>query len=244
MTTQAADSAASDVAEKHPVDMDGREAFVAGPAAIGFTSVAVFLFFLAHGGNLFTHPPTFLMTVLTWGVLFGVPLRIFYRNRMYRCLTVLALLFFFAAGFDVFMKHFLSTLPSPSPVGRSNLLPKPQKAIPAEDTTSSITDPETGEILHPETDPFGAAKALSLRGRPMDEPDVRMQMRSTALGNLHGTVHNDTGIRLEKLRLSIETERWKRIHEVKLSVEPNTTREFVVYIGDAWLEVKRYYILK
>ncbi len=195
----------------------------AGPAVWGFTIVGLFLFVFHHSPFLFVHPLTFLLGVLIWGVLFGVPARIFHRNRMRRCLTGVAVLFFLAAGLDVVSKVYFETIPPSAPP-------------PAPETGTTSADQETNGFFDRMMQAAG--------GRPRDVPDVRMQMKSTESGYLDGTVHNDTGKRIEKLKLSIQTERWTRIHEVKVSAEPNTTKDFMVYIGDGLLDVKSFSVLK
>lgn len=207
--------------------------------------MGLFLFFLAQGPSLFVYPSVFLLTVFIWGVLFGVPARIFNRNRMRRCLTAVTVLFFLAAALDVVSKVYFETIPPPALNTQTNTSPNTGAAITDRDTESTITiDPETGETIDSRIDPLGVARVLSIRGRPVDVPDVRMQMKSTASGYLHGTVHNDTGKRIEKLKLSVRTERWTRIHDVKVSVEPNTTKDFIVSIGEASLDVKSFSVLR
>lgn len=213
----------------------------AGPAVWGFTTVGLFLFFLSHGRDMFVFPGAFLLGVFTWGALFGVPARIFNRNRMRRSLTTVAVLFFLAAALDVLEKYHSEVVYSANPP------PKVDFTAPRLDTgaatadrenAAKIIDPETGEAYSADN-PFAAL----IRGRPADIPDVRMYLKSDERGYLHGTVHNDTGKRFDKLKLSIETERWKRVHEVHVWVEPNTTKNFEVYVADALLDVKSFRVL-
>jgi hypothetical protein len=216
----------------------------AGPAVWGFTTVGVLLFFLAHGSILFTRPVLFLAILLIWGILFGIPARILNRNRMRRGLTTVAVLFFSAAAYDAIVE--IQIMMTNRAVQSANLNASPTVWRTTTRTPEpQIIDPETGETIDPITDPLGAAKVLSIRhDRPLDVPDVRIQMKSDNSGYLHGTVYNDTRKRIEKLRLSIRTGRWTRIHDVKVQVEPNTTETFTVSIGDASLDVKSFSVLK
>ena len=71
------------------------------------------------------------------------------------------------------------------------------------------------------------------------KPDVRLDTRSSYIGFLHGSVHNETGKPLQSLKLSIQTARWEKIYEVKLWVDNNTTRAFSVQVGDKDIGVLR-----
>ncbi len=75
-------------------------------------------------------------------------------------------------------------------------------------------------------------------------PEVWMQLKSGDTGRLAGTVHNDTGKVVEKIRLSIKTSRWDRVYDVKVSVENNTTATFSVFVGDDSLAVDSFAALK
>jgi len=74
-------------------------------------------------------------------------------------------------------------------------------------------------------------------------PEVRLVMKSDRSGNLHGTVHNETGKTIEKLKLVIKTAVWERVYDVKVLVENNTTATFSVFIGDGLLEVESFKVV-
>jgi hypothetical protein len=85
--------------------------------------------------------------------------------------------------------------------------------------------------------------ANDARVLPSPPPDVRMYMKSDNFGYLRGTVHNETGKTIEKLKLSIKTDRWQRIYEVKVRVENNASASFSVFVGEEQLEAQSFSVL-
>ena len=77
--------------------------------------------------------------------------------------------------------------------------------------------------------------------RPL--PDIRMFLKSDGSRFLFGTVHNETGKNVEKLRLSIKTANWERVYDVNVSVENNATASFSVFVGEA-VDVETFKALK
>jgi tetratricopeptide (TPR) repeat protein len=84
---------------------------------------------------------------------------------------------------------------------------------------------------------FDEARRLEKR------PDVRLVMRSDGYGYVSGTVHNDTGKKIEKLKLSIKTARWDRIFEVSIIVQNNATARLSVFVADGQLDVESFEVL-
>jgi tetratricopeptide (TPR) repeat protein len=73
-------------------------------------------------------------------------------------------------------------------------------------------------------------------------PDVRLFMKSNGSRFIRGTVHNETGWTVERLKLSIRTARWERVYEIRINVPNNTTRSFSVYVGEA-VDVESFRVL-
>jgi Flp pilus assembly protein TadD len=73
-------------------------------------------------------------------------------------------------------------------------------------------------------------------------PEVWLVMKSDETGRLSGTVHNDTGKKIEGVRLWIKTARWERDYEAKVRVENNTTATFSIFIADRQLEVETFQV--
>jgi hypothetical protein len=77
--------------------------------------------------------------------------------------------------------------------------------------------------------------------RPEGVPHVRLSNTSDAEGFLRGTVHNDTGRPIERLRLRITTAKWAdRTFDVKVKVENNATAPFSFFVGEPDLRVESF----
>jgi tetratricopeptide (TPR) repeat protein len=74
-------------------------------------------------------------------------------------------------------------------------------------------------------------------------PEVSLFLKSSEYGKIHGTVHNETGQTIEKLKLSIKTAKWERVYDAKVLVENNATATFSVFVGDKLLEVESFKLL-
>jgi tetratricopeptide (TPR) repeat protein len=73
--------------------------------------------------------------------------------------------------------------------------------------------------------------------------DVKLFMKSDGSACIRGTIHNKTGKKVEKLKLSIKTARWERDYDVKVHVENNTSATFSVFVADELLEVESFKLL-
>jgi hypothetical protein len=87
--------------------------------------------------------------------------------------------------------------------------------------------------------PFREDALNSLASDPLD---VRLFMKSDGSRFLRGTVHNETGKTVERLKLSIRTARWERVYEVRVWVPNNATHSFRVYVGEA-VDVESFKLL-
>lgn len=75
-------------------------------------------------------------------------------------------------------------------------------------------------------------------------PDnVRMFLQADAAGILDGTVHNETGLWIEMVRLKIETTRWHRTYDVHVITPNNSTERFTIDTGVPFINVDRFYVL-
>jgi hypothetical protein len=74
--------------------------------------------------------------------------------------------------------------------------------------------------------------------------DVTLISRSDEKGELHGTVHNDSGQQIGMLKLSIKTAKWEREFNVKVTATVRTTAKFTVFIGEPSLDVQRFMVLE
>jgi hypothetical protein len=69
-------------------------------------------------------------------------------------------------------------------------------------------------------------------------PEVALASRSGDDGLLHGHVHNQTGLPMDRLRLSIKTAGWERVFDVSFPQVPNnTTGTFAIRIGEPGVDV-------
>jgi hypothetical protein len=80
--------------------------------------------------------------------------------------------------------------------------------------------------------------------RPADVPLVRLFNPSDEAGYLRGSVTNDTGRPIERLRLRITTSKWAdRTFDVKVKVDHNATALFSFSVGEAGLRVESFRVV-
>jgi hypothetical protein len=95
-----------------------------------------------------------------------------------------------------------------------------------------------------ELTPAGMVEQQNVADRPEGVPHVRLSDTSDAAGFLHGTVHNDTGRPIERLRLRVTTARWSdRGFDVKVKVEHNATAPFSFFIGESNTRVESFRVI-
>lgn len=118
---------------------------------------------------------------------------------------------------------------------------------------SSAARADAGRAELVETRPTNAKKDANTAGtlgqqdekdRQPDVPVVRLSSTSDADGHLHGTVYNDTGKTISRLRLRVTTAKWAdRAFDVRVRVENNATASFSFLIGEPGLRVTSFQVL-
>jgi hypothetical protein len=78
---------------------------------------------------------------------------------------------------------------------------------------------------------------------PLPPPEVRLTSRINRLGNLWGTVHNETGLRINTMKLRITTARWERVYEADVGAANKSTQSFHVNIPEDPIDVENVYVL-
>jgi hypothetical protein len=89
------------------------------------------------------------------------------------------------------------------------------------------------EIMSATDDPY---EALSWEG--LKAPEVTLSGKSDGVGNLCGRVHNESGVTIEKMKLTIKTPAWERSYDVKVGVGNNATATFTVFVGEPNVRVE------
>ncbi len=92
-------------------------------------------------------------------------------------------------------------------------------------------------------DRSGAAKDFRTARTLNGIPEVTLSQTSDGAGCFRGTVHNDTGKAIARLKLTIKTAMWERNYEANVSVENNATATFSVFVGDSGLELDTFKVV-